>query len=129
MASQPPPKWISTGFPLTVSFPPGAAQPYVKERDTQGRDAPSLGCTTFKSEEGEDVAWDIIRIRLQEIVDKEDKAAPLSDDDLVEELKKLGLTVARRTVTKYRQKMNIPSSRQRRDWAKTSPADNSPSVS
>ncbi len=72
-----------------------------------------------KSEEGEDVAWDIIRIRLQEIVDKEDKANPLSDDELVEELKKLGLTVARRTVTKYRQKMNIPSSRQRRDWAKT----------
>jgi RNA polymerase sigma-54 factor len=71
-----------------------------------------------KSEEGEDVAWDIIRIRLQEIVDKEDKASPLSDDDLVEELKKQGLTVARRTVTKYRQKMNIPSSRQRRDWSK-----------
>lgn len=71
-----------------------------------------------RSEEGEDVAWDIIRIRLQEIVDKEDKTAPLSDDDLVKELKKLGLTVARRTVTKYRQKMDIPSSRQRRDWSK-----------
>jgi RNA polymerase sigma-54 factor len=71
-----------------------------------------------KSEEGEDVAWDIIRIRLQEIVDKEDKTAPLSDDDLVEELKKQGLVVARRTVTKYRQKMGIPSSRQRRDWSK-----------
>jgi len=74
-----------------------------------------------KSEEGADVAWDIIRLRLQEIVEKEDKANPLSDDDLVEELKKQGLTVARRTVTKYRQKMNIPSSRQRRDWAKPSP--------
>jgi RNA polymerase sigma-54 factor len=71
-----------------------------------------------KSEEGEDVAWDIIRIRLQEIVDKEDKTNPLSDDELVEELKKLGLVVARRTVTKYRQKMDIPSSRQRRDWSK-----------
>ncbi len=72
-----------------------------------------------KSEEGEDVAWDIIRIRLQEIVDKEDKSSPLSDDDLVEELKKQGLVVARRTVTKYRQKMDIPSSRQRRDWTKS----------
>jgi RNA polymerase sigma-54 factor len=71
-----------------------------------------------KSDEGEEVAWDIIRIRLQEIVDKEDKTHPLSDDDLVEELKKLGLVVARRTVTKYRQKMDIPSSRQRRDWSK-----------
>ena len=70
-----------------------------------------------KSDEGEDVAWDIIRIKLQEIVDKEDKRSPLSDDDLVTELKKQGLNVARRTVTKYRQKMGIPSSRQRRDWA------------
>lgn len=70
-----------------------------------------------KSDEGEDVAWDIIRIKLQEIVDKEDKREPLSDDDLVAELKKQGLNVARRTVTKYRQKMDIPSSRQRRDWA------------
>ena len=70
-----------------------------------------------KSDEGEDVAWDIIRIKLNEIVDKEDKREPLSDDDLVAELKKQGLNVARRTVTKYRQKMGIPSSRQRRDWA------------
>src|SRR5436190_8259670 len=75
-----------------------------------------------KSDEGEDVAWDIIRIRLQEIVDKEDKSNPLSDDELVEELKKQGLVVARRTVTKYRQKMDIPSSRQRRDWSKASAA-------
>lgn len=67
---------------------------------------------------GEDVAWDIIRIRLQEIIDKEDKSSPLSDDEIVTELKKQGLEVARRTVTKYRQKMSIPSSRQRRDWAK-----------
>jgi RNA polymerase sigma-54 factor len=75
-----------------------------------------------KSDEGEDVAWDIIRIRLQEIVDKEDKTRPYSDDELVEELKKLSLVVARRTVTKYRQKMNIPSSRQRRDWTKPTSA-------
>lgn len=70
-----------------------------------------------RSEEGEDVAWDIIRIKLQEIVDKEDKKNPLSDDDLVLKLKEQGLNVARRTITKYRQKMNIPSSRQRRDWS------------
>jgi RNA polymerase sigma-54 factor len=71
-----------------------------------------------QAEGGEDVAWDIIRLRLQEVIDKEDKLNPLSDDDLVKELKKLGLTVARRTITKYRQKMGIPSSRQRKDWAK-----------
>jgi RNA polymerase sigma-54 factor len=70
-----------------------------------------------KSESGEDVAWDIIRIKLQELIDKEDKQNPYSDDDLVERLSAQGLHVARRTVTKYRQKMNIPSSRQRRDWS------------
>ncbi len=70
-----------------------------------------------RSEEGEDVAWDIIRIKLQEIVDKEDKKNPLSDDELVTRLKEQGLNVARRTITKYRQKMGIPSSRQRRDWS------------
>ncbi len=69
--------------------------------------------------EGEDVAWDKIRIKLQEIIDNEDKAKPYSDDQLVEKLKEEGLTVARRTVTKYRKKMDIGSSRQRRDWSKT----------
>ena len=44
-------------------------------------------------------------------------AADVSDDALVEELGKAGVTVARRTVTKYRKAMNIPSSRQRRDWS------------
>lgn len=69
-----------------------------------------------RSEDGEDVAWDSIRLKLQEIIDKEDKQDPLSDDALVDSLKMHGLTVARRTITKYRKKMNIPSSRQRRDW-------------
>ena len=71
-----------------------------------------------KSADGEDVAWDAIRIKLQEIIDGEDKHKPLSDDGLVKELDKHGLKVARRTVTKYRKKMGIPSSRQRRDWSK-----------
>jgi RNA polymerase sigma-54 factor len=73
-----------------------------------------VGGTT--SAEGDEVAWDAVRIKLQEIVDAEPKDAPLSDDDLVDELAKQGITVARRTVTKYRKAMNIPSSRQRRDW-------------
>ena len=57
-----------------------------------------------------------MRLKLQEIVDGEPKDSPYSDDDLVEELAKRGITVARRTVTKYRKAMKIPSSRQRRDW-------------
>jgi RNA polymerase sigma-54 factor len=68
------------------------------------------------SADGDEVAWDTVRMRLQEVIDKEDKSNPLSDDDLVLELGKFGLTVARRTVTKYRKAMSIPSSRQRRDW-------------
>ena len=69
------------------------------------------------SDEGDDVAWDIIRIKLQELIDRESKQEPYSDDALVDALKAQGLHVARRTITKYRQKMNIPSSRQRRDWS------------
>ncbi len=37
-----------------------------------------------RSEDGEDIAWDTIRIKLQEIIDKEDKSNPLSDDELVD---------------------------------------------
>jgi len=70
-----------------------------------------------QTEDGEDVAWDTIRLKLQELIDKEDKSDPLSDEKLVEELKKAGMSVARRTVTKYRKRMGIPSSRQRRDWS------------
>jgi RNA polymerase sigma-54 factor len=73
---------------------------------------------THSDDGGDDVAWDTIRIRLQELVDKEDKTAPISDDALVGELEKQGMKVARRTVTKYRRIMGIPSSRQRRDWSK-----------
>jgi RNA polymerase sigma-54 factor len=71
-----------------------------------------------QSDSGEDIAWDAVRLKLQEVVDKEDKSDPLSDDEIVKRLKSLGLNVARRTVTKYRIKMGIPSSRQRRDWTK-----------
>ncbi len=68
--------------------------------------------------DGEEVAWDTVRLKLQEVVDNENKQKPFSDEALVEELAAHGITVARRTVTKYRKAMNIPSSRQRRDWKK-----------
>jgi RNA polymerase sigma-54 factor len=74
------------------------------------------------SADGEEVAWDAVRIKLQEIIQAEPKDAPFSDDDLVLELAKQGITVARRTVTKYRKAMDIPSSRQRRDWKLAGPA-------
>jgi len=74
-------------------------------------------CGGTVSADGEEVAWDTVRLKLQEIIDNENKQHPLSDDELVKELAKHGLTVARRTVTKYRKAMNIASSRQRRDWS------------
>jgi RNA polymerase sigma-54 factor len=73
-----------------------------------------VGGTT--SADGDEVAWDTVRLKLQEIIDAEPKDDPYCDDALVEELGKRGITVARRTVTKYRKAMRIPSSRQRRDW-------------
>ncbi len=69
-----------------------------------------------KTADGEDVAWDIIRLAMKEIVDAEDKSDPLSDEALVEELAKRGYNLARRTVTKYRKAENIPSSRERRHY-------------
>jgi RNA polymerase sigma-54 factor len=65
---------------------------------------------------GEEVAWETIKQKLLEIIDKEDKSNPLSDEDLVAKLHEAGYPVARRTVTKYRKMLNIPSSRQRKDW-------------
>jgi RNA polymerase sigma-54 factor len=74
-------------------------------------------CGGTISADGEEVAWDTVRLKLQELIDNEDKQHPKSDDQLVKDLAAGGVTVARRTVTKYRKAMNIPSSRQRRDWA------------
>lgn len=68
------------------------------------------------SADGDEVAWDTVRGKLQEIIDNEQKDKPYSDDDLIKILAGKGITVARRTVTKYRKAMDIPSSRQRRDW-------------
>ncbi len=65
---------------------------------------------------GEEVAWETIKQKLLEVIDQEDKSNPLSDEDLVAKLNEAGYPVARRTVTKYRKMLNIPSSRQRKDW-------------
>jgi RNA polymerase sigma-54 factor len=65
---------------------------------------------------GEEVAWETIKQKLLDIIDKENKANPLSDEELVNKLSEAGYPVARRTVTKYRKMLNIPSSRQRKDW-------------
>ena len=50
---------------------------------------------------------------VRDLIEKEDKQKPLSDVALLDILKQRGIDVARRTVTKYRQLMNIPPRRQR----------------
>ncbi len=65
---------------------------------------------------GEEVAWDLIKQKLLDVIAKEDKSEPFSDEQLMDELGKQGLTVARRTVTKYRKALKIPSSRQRKQF-------------
>ena len=52
--------------------------------------------------------------QIAELVAAEDKAAPLSDDDLVARLEARGVQCARRTITKYRKQLGIPSSYLRR---------------
>jgi RNA polymerase sigma-54 factor len=55
-----------------------------------------------------------VRFRIRELIDAEDPKAILSDDQLVDILKRSGIEIARRTIAKYRESMNIPSSVQRR---------------
>ncbi len=75
-----------------------------------------FGGGTLNKQTGENVAWETIKQKLLEIIGTEDKAKPFSDEEIVERFKQTGLDVARRTVTKYREALKIPSSRQRRDW-------------
>ena len=65
---------------------------------------------------GEEVAWETIKQKLLEIVGNEDKADPLSDEDLMKKLEEAGYPIARRTITKYRKMLGISSSRQRKVW-------------
>jgi RNA polymerase sigma-54 factor len=59
-------------------------------------------------------AAESIRQRLRALIDGESANAILSDDTLVEHLQAEGMDIARRTVAKYREQLNIPSSVQRR---------------
>lgn len=65
---------------------------------------------------GEQMAWDAIKAAMQKVVDGEDKAKPFSDDALVDEMKKQGIEIARRTVAKYRDQLNIPTARLRKKF-------------
>ncbi len=64
---------------------------------------------------GEGVSAKAIMNYLKELIEAEDKTKPLSDAELAKGLeKRLGIKIARRTVTKYREMLNIPSMRERK---------------
>lgn len=63
---------------------------------------------------GEAHSSEAVRDRIREMIESEQPADVLSDDTIVDMLKENGVEIARRTVAKYRESMNIPSSVQRR---------------
>lgn len=66
--------------------------------------------------DGEEKSIVAVKQKVRDICEKEDKAHPLSDEEIASALKAEGLDIARRTVTKYRKQLGIPSSRQRRKF-------------
>lgn len=98
-------KWVQTPrglFPLKRFFG-GGTKVQVPEGDGE-----------------EVVAWEVVKKKLLELIEAEDKANPLSDEDLVTKLNEAGYPIKRRTVTKYRKMADIPSSRQRKEWSENS---------
>jgi RNA polymerase sigma-54 factor len=70
--------------------------------------------TSLDSGCGEQVAAESVKKMIKTAVAEEDPKSPLSDQKLVELLKNKQITISRRTVTKYREEMLIPSSNKRR---------------
>ncbi len=62
------------------------------------------------------VSSKIVKNYLSDLIDNEDKSSPYSDDQLEKILKKEGYDVARRTVAKYREQLNIPVARLRKEY-------------
>lgn len=66
------------------------------------------------SKEGESMASESVKSLLREIISKEDPRKPYSDEKLVQMLRERNITIARRTISKYREMMKILSSSERR---------------
>jgi RNA polymerase sigma-54 factor len=71
----------------------------------------------MEDDSGQEHSWDAVKAKLQEIVDREDKSDPLSDDAIKDKLTEAGMgNIARRTVAKYRKILNIPTARFRKKY-------------
>ncbi|MGA1980840.1 MAG: RNA polymerase factor sigma-54 [Acidobacteriaceae bacterium] len=64
--------------------------------------------------EGGDLPLVLLKRKVKKLIEDEDSRKPLTDDQLAAELQRQGIRVTRRTVAKYREDMNIPSTHQRR---------------
>ena len=69
---------------------------------------------SMQTTSGEEVSTGELKNMLKKLVDDEDKKKPLTDDELADILKEKGYPIARRTVAKYRQQLNIPVARLRK---------------
>ena len=67
----------------------------------------------FTAGSGEELSSRQAKALLREIIDSEDKSHPLTDEKLAAEMKRRGQPISRRTVVKYRERMNIPVARLR----------------
>ena len=68
---------------------------------------------SLESQDG-DMSIGVIKQKIKELIDEEDKEVCLSDQRIVELMEEKGIKIARRTVAKYRDEMNIPTMSQRR---------------
>jgi RNA polymerase sigma-54 factor len=64
-------------------------------------------------QDGEAISTRVIKLRIRKLIEEESAQRPLTDDDIVAILERDGIRLSRRTVTKYRKQMNLPSSRSR----------------
>ncbi|MBT8260686.1 MAG: RNA polymerase factor sigma-54 [Flavobacteriaceae bacterium] len=69
---------------------------------------------SMKNDQGEDVSTREIKKILETVIDEEDKRKPLTDEKLAKLLKEKGYPIARRTVAKYREQLDIPVARLRK---------------
>ncbi len=67
------------------------------------------------NDSGEEISTREIKMILSECIEQEDKKKPLTDELLVDVLKEKGYIIARRTVAKYREQLNIPVARMRKE--------------
>ena len=72
--------------------------------------------TGYQTSDGTEVSNAGVREAIQQLVSSEDRAKPLSDEFLMKALDKQGIKVARRTVAKYREQLNILPSHLRKTF-------------